>query len=131
MNERRKEKPIVAYSKRERRTAKHLATFTPSALEELTNVAEASGVSRNEAILQACDLWIEEKRKDEKRVKVTISLDDKQVSRINKLARLKGVTKAELLTELVKQEIYKAEEQVKKRVPLTPYEKDEKEEVKQ
>lgn len=107
-------KKITPYSKRERRTAIHIATFTPSGLEKLTEVAEASGVSRNEAVIQACENWVAEREEiGGDKVRFTFPIDARKLKRLTKLARMTSTTVEEILAELVHDKIEEASKKKK------------------
>lgn len=101
------------YSKRERRNAVHIAQFTPSGLKRLTEVAEASGVSRNEAVVQACETWVAEREaKPANKVKVSIPVDVRQLKRLSKVARKNNTTVEAFVVELL---LAKIEEESKRK----------------
>lgn len=102
-------KKNLPYSKRERRTAIHIANFTPSGLEKLTEVAEASGVSRNEAVIQACENWVAEREEmAENKVRCTFPIDARQLKRLTKLARKTKTSVGAILAELVHAKLVEA-----------------------
>lgn len=106
------EKP-TPYSKRERRNAIHIATFTPSGLRQLTEVAEASGVSRNEAVIQACENWVaERKARLDNKVKLSVPVDARMLARLARVAQKRKTTVEALVTDLV---LAKIEEEYKRK----------------
>lgn len=92
-----KRKP-TNHGTRERRDCVHIATFTRTALEAITNEAKALGISRNEAIQQACSEWISKREKvGGDRVRFSLCLEAKTKAKIDKIARMNNQTTADYL----------------------------------
>lgn len=88
--------------KRETRSMRHIATFTPTAFNAITEQAKAEGISRNEAIQQACIDWVGARQKStDGKVKVSFPLDAWKKARLAKKARMLNVTLEELLAHYV------------------------------